>query len=500
MLIFNENQIMETPQNIAKNTTWLTSAYIFQKLFAFIYFTLIARWLGASNIGIYTFAVSLTTIFSIFVDFGLSNVLIREAAKFKEKANSYLNNIITIKLLFSLITYIIVAITINLLNKGSQTLIMVYLAGIAMVLDSFTLSFWAIFRAYQNLRYEAISIVINQLLILIIGLAGVLLKFPLYILIIALITGSTFSFFYSLVLIKLKLKFKFKMQFNKPILKLLLAIAVPFALAGIFTRIYGYIDQVLLSVLVGDKYLGWYSIGYKMTYALQFVPAAFAAAVYPAMSHAYVNDRERLKFIFEKAMFLLIITSIPIAVGIATIADKVILLLYTSQYQPSILALQIMIFGIIALFLNYPVGSLLNACDRQTTNTANMGIIMILNVILNLILIPRYQQVGASIAALVTLFLLFILNLIWVSKIIKYDYKFLGLKLLKTIVAVVAMAIVVLYLKQSVNFIILAIIGALLYVGLMYLIKGFTKDDIKYLIQAIFKKTPYEKELIDNDA
>lgn len=490
---------MEKAQNIAKNTTWLTSAYIFQKIFAFIYFTLIARWIGATDIGVYTFAVSLTTLMAIFIDFGLSNVLIREAAKYKDKANDYLNNIVSAKLLFSAITYIGVIIIINLLNKGSVSLTMVYLAGIAMILDSFTLSFWSIFRAYQNLKYEAISIVINQILITIIGIIGVLLKFPLYILIIALVSGSLFSFIYSFVLLKAKLKFKFKLDWNKQILKFLFYIALPFALAGIFARVYSYIDQILLSVLIGDKYLGWYEIGYKITFALQFVPAAFAAAVYPAMSHSFINNKERLKMIFEKSMFLLIIMSIPTAVGIFLLADKIILLLYTSEFQPSILAMQIIIFSIIAMFLNYPIGSLLNACDKQMTNTINVGVTMVVNIILNIILIPLYQHVGAAIACLISQFLLFVLNLLWVPKIIKYDYKYLGWKLLKTILSVLVMALAVLYLKQTLNFIILAILGALIYVVIMYLIKGFTKQDIQYLLQAIFKKTPYEEKLIDNN-
>ncbi len=491
--------MVETPQNIAKNTTWLTSAYIFQKLFAFVYFTIIARLLGAEDIGLYTFAISLATILSIFIDLGLSNILVREAAKYKEKANNYLNNIISLKLVLSVLVYIIAIIIINLLHKGSITNIMVYLAGIVMIVDSFTLSFAAIFRAYQNLKYESISIAIDQIIIVALGLVAVFLKMPLYFLIIALLGGSLFQVIYAYVILKTKFGFTFKFEMNKETLRMLLIIAAPFALAGIFARIYSYIDQILLSLLIGDKYLGWYSIGYKITFALQFIPAAFAAAVYPAMSHSFVHDQSRLKKIFEKSMFLLIIISIPAAFGIALIADNVILLLYTAEYQPSILALQIIIFSIIAMFLNYPVGSLLNSCDRQMTNTINIGVTMVVNIILNIILIPLYQHVGAAIACVISQFLLFFLNLIWVPKIIAYDYKFLLIKLIKTIVAVGLMAMLVIYLKIYINFIIVTVLGALFYIAIMYLIRGFTKEDIQYLYQAIFKKTHYEENLIDHN-
>lgn len=480
--------MIEQSQNIARNTTWLTMAYILQKIFAFIYFTLIARWLGADNIGIYTFAISLTTIMSVFIDFGLSPVIIRESAKFKDRANEYLNNTNTAKIILAILSYLIVIIGVNLLHKPALTQTMVYIAGLIMILDSFTLSFWAIFRAYQNLKYEAFSIIINQIIIVIIGILGVLLKFPLYILVIALLCGSTYSFLYSFILLKFKLHFKFKLQVEKNLLKSLFKIALPFALAGIFTRVYSYIDQVLLSTLVGDKSLGFYSIAYKATYALQFVPAAFAAAIFPAMSHYYANAKEKLQSVFEKSMYFLIIFSIPISLGTFAIADKIILKLYTSEYQPSILTLQIFIMAVIPIFLSYPVGSILNSCDRQMTNTINMGITMILNIILNLILIPKYEHLGAAIAAVSSLTILFFLNLYWVPKIIKYDYKFLIIKLLKATLASVIMVLVIIYLKQFINFAILILLGALIYGCIMYLIKGFTKEDISYLWQAIFKK------------
>ncbi len=476
------------PQNIAKNTTWLTSAYIFQKIFAFVYFTLIARFLGATDIGSYVFAVSLATILSVLIDFGLSPVLIRESAKNREKANLYLNNIITIKLVLGIITFILAVIIINLLNKNQMAEIMVYIAGLVMVVDSFNLSFWGIFRAWQNLKYEAISIAINQILIFSVGLIGVFLKLPLYILVIALLTGSLFSFIYSLTLLKTKLNFKIKPNWNKTVLKTLFIIALPFALAGIFTRVYNYIDQVLLSILIGDQSLGWYSVAYKMTYALQFIPAAFAAAIFPAMSNLYKTDKSKLQYIFEKSMYFLIILSLPTAFGVYILAKPVILYLYTAEYLPSILTLQIFIWGIIGLFLNYPVGSLLNACDKQTINTINMGITMILNIILNIILIPQYQHLGAATAALISLSVLFILNLTWVSKIIKYNYKYLIIKTVQSLISALIMAIIIYLAQPYLHFILLIILGAIIYIIIMYLSRGFTKSDTKYLWQAIIKK------------
>ena len=71
----------EKKASIAKNTTFYTGALIVQKVLAFVYFSLIARFMGVEDTGKYTFALSFTTMFAIFIDLGLAPVLTREIAK-----------------------------------------------------------------------------------------------------------------------------------------------------------------------------------------------------------------------------------------------------------------------------------------------------------------------------------------------------------------------------------------------------------------------------------
>ncbi|HEX9664689.1 MAG TPA: oligosaccharide flippase family protein, partial [Patescibacteria group bacterium] len=238
---------MANPKSIAQNTTYLTISFVFQKILSFIYFTLIARLIGVEGTGIYVFAISYTTIFSVFIDLGLSPVLTRESARNKEQSEKYLANILGLKIILSFFILLAVLTSINLVGKPPLTRLMVYLASALMVLDSFTLSFWALFRGWQNFFYEAKSVVFTQIIIVTVGITGILLKFPLYVLVIALISGSVFNFSYSLILLKKNLTIKPRLEFDKKTVRFLLTIAIPFALAGIFTRFYSYLDQVLLS-------------------------------------------------------------------------------------------------------------------------------------------------------------------------------------------------------------------------------------------------------------
>src|SRR3990167_651552 len=139
--------------NLAKNTTYFTAALTVQKILAFIYFWFIANSLFPGQLGQYIFALSFTTLFSIFIDLGLSPVLTREAAKSKDRANLYLKNVIGLKIPLAIITLIVAWLVINITGKEAAVRLLVYLASVIMILDSFSLSFWVIFRARRTLKY-----------------------------------------------------------------------------------------------------------------------------------------------------------------------------------------------------------------------------------------------------------------------------------------------------------------------------------------------------------
>jgi len=492
--------MIASPVRIAQNTTYLTVAYIVQKIFSFLYFILIARMIGVEDIGKYVFALSFTTIFSVFIDLGLSPVLTREGAKDTSRLKHYLNNIVGVKAVLSTLTYLAVVLMINLIGKEPLVKELVYLSGLIMVLDSFYLSFYAVFRACQNLKYEAIGMIVGQVIIFGTGIAVLFLHLPLHFLIGSILMGSIFNFIYSLLLINKKLDFKPHLRYDKDILKMLFKIAAPFAIAGIFARVYGYIDTVLLSTLAGDKAVGWYSAGYKITFALQFIPMAFAAAIFPAMSNYFVKNKKLLAKTFEKSMHYLMIIALPVTFGVVVLAPELIVAVYGLEFLPTALALQILIFSLVFNFLGFPLGSLLNACNRQTVNTINMGITMVVNVVLNLILIPLFgaqAYLGAAIAALVSGFTLFALGLFWAGRITKYDKKFLILSLAKVLVACLVMTIIILVLKSETHFIFLIPLGGIIYFACLYVVRGLDKKEIKEFYHSFFKRD--EKNFVDNN-
>lgn len=481
--------------NIAQNTSYFTLALILQKIISFTYFAIIARALGPEDLGKYYFVISFTTIFAIFIDLGLANILTREVAKDQTRANDLLGGVLIIKGALSLFSLGAVIVSVNLLGYPELIKQLVYISAISMILDSFTASFFAISRGFHNLFYESVGSVIFQVIVLISGILVLKTGGGLRWLIGVLALASIFYFIFSLVLILKKWKIKIWPRFNAELVKFVLKITIPFSLFAIFQRIYTYLDSVLLSVLAGDRYVGLYQVSFKIIFALQFLPMAFTASLYPAMSAYWVKNREQLGVTFERAMNYLIIISLPISAGVITLADKIILI-FKSGYGESVLPLKIGILAVPFIFLIFPIGSLLNACDRQKTNTKIMAAGLAASVFMNILLIPRFQAVGASITVLATNALMFVLGISVVSSITSYKAGKIVKMFFKSLFSVAAMVAFALYLKSFLNIFIVVAIAGLVYFLVLFLMKGFKKEDILSIYQSFTKRKENNENLI----
>ncbi len=478
---------MNKVANIAKNTSYLTLALILQKIISFSYFTLLARFIGPADLGKYYLAISLTTIFAIFIDLGLGNVLTREVAKREKEPSIWLGNILALKLPLTIFSLISLFIFVYFVGYDKLTTTLIYISAISMVLDSFTNSFFATSRGCHNLKYESIASVIFQLIVLVVGYGALLMGASLLWAMAALAIASVFNLIFSFSVVYFKLKIKVKLIWNSLFIKQVIKVSWPFAVFAIFQRFYTYFDSVLLSIYAGDTQVGLYQVAFKIIFALQFLPLAFTASVYPALSSYWKNNREQLAITFERAMNYLTIISLPIVVGVFLLADKIVLL-FKDDYLEAALPLKISIISLLFIFLNFPIGSLLNACDAQKKNTRNMIIVAVSSVVLNLVLIPHYQAVGASWVVLFTNFLMFVLGMIESKKIIGVWPKSIFIVFLKSLISAMAMGIFVYIMSSYINIFINVCISGFIYFIFLYLFRAFSKADIISIKTSFFSK------------
>ncbi|TET09982.1 MAG: flippase [Candidatus Atribacteria bacterium] len=475
---------MNIVQRIAKNTGALFVANIGGHVLSLFYMMYTGRYLGPSNFGILTFALAFTGIFGVLTDFGLRPLIVREVARDKSLASKYIANISGMKIILVTITFGLIALTINLLGYPEQTIKVVYLVGLSVIFGAFTTMFYSIFQAYERMEYQSLGQILNSALML----GGVIfaMKFKLSVVEFAALyfLVSIFGLAYSFTILRIKFSNQplawspRKIEVDWGFWKSTIKEALPFGLAITFVMIFYWIDSVMLSLMKGNTVVGWYNAAYRMVLFLLFIPNSFIAAIYPVMSKFYKTSQDSLRLSLEKSFKYLTIIGIPIGVGTTLLAKRIILLIFRTEYMNSIFPLQILVWSSVFIFMSQPIGNLFNSLNMQSIVTKITGINVGVNVILNLILIPKYSLIGASIATVITELVSLILCIIWSFKI---GYPILSKKVTilmsKILIASMVMGLFVIYFNHLVLFILLPLAGLLYFAGL-YIIRGIDKEDI----------------------
>jgi len=475
---------LNTIQRIAKNTAVLTIAEIVTAIIGLFFIMYVARYLGAMGFGILSFALAFTAIFSVITDIGLNPLTTREVARNKALAIKYLGNIAVLKTILTIATFGLIALTINLLGYPEQTINVVYLIALSLIFNAFSLMFYSIFRAYERMEFVTIGRILNGVLLLAGALFAIsqglsVAAFALVYLLASVVTLGCNGIVSIWKFAKPKIEIDF--GFWKETLKQ----AWPFGLAGVFTTIYFWIDSVMLSLMQGDEVVGWYNAAYRLVFVLAFIPGVYFNSIFPVMSRFYVSSRESLRFIYEKSIKYMFILAVPMAVGTTLLADRAIMLIFSPEYSHSIIALQILVWAVAFIFVSTGFLQLFESLNKQIILAKVTGSCALLNVVLNLILIPKYSYVGASIATVVTELTALALVFFWSLKI---GYGISKKKvvdiLAKALVASAIMGVLVFYLRDLTLWGLLPL-SALLYFIVLFIIRGVDKEDTLLLQQVV---------------
>ncbi len=473
---------------VAQNTTLYTGASVAQKVISFVYFTIVARIIGAANTGQYFLAISFTTIFAVVADFGFSSVLTRETSKSESLAGIYLNTVLGAKTVFGVLAFIMVVGAAWLMGYSPELRLWIALSGITMFFDSLKAAFFSVLRAHRNLLYESAGIIGSQLITLGIGTSALFLHAPLYWLILAYTFASGATLVYSAAALWRETHVRLAFIFDWAIFKQFLLVALPIATAGVVGRLYSYADSIMMSKMLVKEALGWWSVPYKIAFAFQFIPVALSASVYPVMSRLATGDPGNVGKLFVKSWRHLFLIVFPLAAGLIAVARPVIVQLYGVSYLPSVPALQILMISLIFSFLTIITGALLIAVNRQLTQTLLLTLALIIDVAMNLFLIPRIGIMGAAISATVSNFILCLTGLYFVTKVVPVSVLTLASHAWRTFVAAAAMGFFVWWLAHLVNFGVVIVLGALLYLPLLFLAGGIDWEFIQEVWHKIYWK------------
>ena len=473
---------MSTYKKVAKNTTFILLGNVVVKILALFISINLARYLGVEQFGEYNFIITYLMFFAFIANFGMDPILIRDVARFPSKTQTMMSNILVIRMLTSFFAIALAIFFINLLNYPHEIFIYISIMSAILLFQGISYLFESLFQANLKMQYSAIGLISSKVLYIVSVFILIYLHKPLiyffYMYIIAEITRMLFATFYSRKFVQLNIDIDLEMW------KYLFKQCLPFIVGYALFVIYYRVDILMLSKMQGNSAVGLYSAAYKITDPLLFLPGALASTMMPVMSKQYHENISKLNYTYSLGSKYILQLMLPITVGLYILSDKIISLLYTTDYVYSILTLQILSLTLIFNSINSIQSSLLTSSDRQKMNTVSVGICCLINVALNILLIPKYSYNGAAIATLISVILLFLIELSFILK--SFSFIPVNKESLKTVFSSLLMGLLLINL-QDINIFVAIFICAVFYFILLIILKSFSENDYT-MLQSLFKK------------
>ncbi|HUH33997.1 MAG TPA: flippase [Daejeonella sp.] len=387
-----------------KNAAWLMLGRILSMVVGFI----IARYLGPASFGDLSFAIAFTGIFAAVGALGLDSFIIREIINRPGDKNVILGSAFWMRIAANILL-IPTAVLIYLWFRSMAVIqdeslaLLIAFCGLASLFKSFN-----IIDSYFQSRVQSKFVVHVQNICLVISAAVkillIVLKLPVIYFAIALALDALFLAIGLVIIYQRKAFLKVAAwQFDTHQAKTLLKQSWPLILSAVMVSLYMQIAVVMLKTK-GSEAVGIYSAAARISEAWFFIPIAIVTSVFPAIIHARKTDLQRYNKRLQNLYDLLIGISLPVALVISMGANTIISVIYTDQYEGAGLMLSIHIWSGIFVFLGSASGQYLLAEGYTVIAFKRTAIGAVVNILLNLWLIPLYSGVGASVAALAAYF------------------------------------------------------------------------------------------------
>ena len=471
---------MDIAGRVIRNTGVILTGNLAGKALNFIVLIYLARYLGANDFGKYSFVIAYFFFFSVLALLGINKIVVREISKDKTIQERIIGNALSLRLLLSIAAIILSLIIINLLNYPFDTKILVYITSLTLLLLSIRATYASIFEACLRMEYSALTNFIEAIVSLILILSIIFLKGDLIhvmaALVIASLSNLLVTFFFSQRFVKPKF------EFNLGYVKKIFGASIPVGLTTVFRSIYYRIDVLMLSLMKTYVAVGYYSAAYALIAALDIIPRAITISIFPLLSRYSVSSRDSLEISYEKSFRLMLMIALPIAVMIALFSEDIIFLIYGSEFLPSSLALSVLIWSVIFLFMNALFANLIISMGKERMTAYTTGIMALVNIVLNFLLIPQYSYIGASIATVFT-------EALGAAIFFYYIYANLIKKLFATIILKLTslniLLCLILIIFDFIPFILLIILSLIFYIILLVKFNCITKEEISLLKSVI---------------
>lgn len=431
--------------------------------------------------GNYFALFNFSLMFFIILDLGLNGYNTTEISRDTNKIVSFAGNIIGLKILL-MILYLIAAFGVgSLLGYNRLEFNLLLILCILQIITSFNQYLRSIVSSLQKFKWDGVFMVLDR--VVIISICSVLIwggisdwELTINRFVYAQLMGVSLVTILLVVFLRKQLsKISISFQFQRivPILKK----SWPFALLIMLMGLYNYMDSVMLKLIIGDEEAGVYALGYRLFYALLMFAQIFSGVLLPFFSKN-INDVNVVRQVSNYTSKLLLLIGFSVIFYSYSYGMDIMQLLYPDKATAaSSNAFVILMFGFIGSVLVLVYGTLLTAAlELKYLNMAAFATLVI-NLVLNVKLIPQYGASGAAIATLVSQ--LIFGGVCFMISFQKFNFKLKWVDIFNQLGGVMMLLIIIIYSKQYFdNVLVHSVLIAVVVLLVAYLFKLF---NVKHL-------------------
>ena len=408
--IVRPNAPLTTTRSIAKNSAAPMLLNLFNKGIDFVFAMFYLRVLGPADAGSFATAVATAGIFDILANFGLDLLLIREVAKERGRASSFLLNSTILRLgaalVASLPMIVLVASTDLFSNPFSADEVWaIGLIMLGMVFSGMSKGVTGLFYVYEKAEVPAAMTTATTILKVGFGVAALLLGYGF----VGLAAVSILTNLITLAALALLAARSFTLggpwRVDWQLQGQMVRLGFPLMLIHLLQTVFISVDVYLLRLMLpnGEEVVGWYSSAYKWFNALQIVPSFFTLALFPIISREIERSIEAARRMYQMALKVMLLLALPIAALATFLAYPMVQLLGGAEFLPhGAIALQIVIWSIPIGWLNSVTNYVLIALGLERMQPRAFALAVGFNIGANVLLIPRYGYVAAGVTTILS--------------------------------------------------------------------------------------------------
>lgn len=381
-----------------KNTGWLFIGRIGSLIIKFLVSVAVANYLNKARLGIITGGITYVYLFSAVATLGLDQFIVKELHEFPEKRDEILGTSFWMKMISGLgcIPLIWIVYQFEPADGTPYSYILILSAfGIVQafnVIDSY-------FQSEVQSKYIMQVQVLGNLVSAIIKLALIYAKMPLLWFVYAYATDFLLLAIGYYFTYQRKGRSMFNWVYNSNLAKKLIKYSWPLMMSGIMVSLYMKIDQLMVQNMRGVDEAGAYNTVSSLSEAWNFIPVVIVSSLFPAILNARRDDINRYKKRIQHLYDLMVYISLPVAMAIS-FTSPLIYKIYNAGYAYAAPVLSVHIWSGIFVFLGAASSQYLIAEGFNTLTFIRTGFGAIVNIVLNLLLIPTMGMMGAAIATL----------------------------------------------------------------------------------------------------